>query len=364
MLAPDALAPVRDCPVRIPLDRDPGEPMCPGASRRRRPSRGAGVQRRACHLAVDDGPLLILSDAGRSARAERLRGRPGRPTRLRRLPGSHVGQSVSLGVGARPERTGGLVGGVSERARPGSRAPRPAARSVETWSIGCGSRAPWWSPRERATRCCPSSGWPSPTAPDHRPGCFQGGFRRAASRGRGDPARDAPSMACAAGSLAGLGPGLTPSGDDLPRRLRRRLGSPRRVASARHAPAKSLVTTALVAGASARRLAAQARTGPTTRAGGELLEPMTRFVAVLVAPGVARPRRRRCAARLPQWIRRPEPTGWWAFFSRSGAVLEAATAGSAMVTRGRVRPDAFVDSVALMQVTERVRALPVSARRR
>jgi FdrA protein len=29
-----------------------------------------------------------------------------------------------------------------------------------------------------------------------------------------------------------------------------------------------------------------------------------------------------------------------------------------MVTRGRVRPDAFVDSVALMQVTERVRALP------
>jgi FdrA protein len=29
-----------------------------------------------------------------------------------------------------------------------------------------------------------------------------------------------------------------------------------------------------------------------------------------------------------------------------------------MVTRGRVRPDAFVDSVALMQLTERVRALP------
>ena len=29
-----------------------------------------------------------------------------------------------------------------------------------------------------------------------------------------------------------------------------------------------------------------------------------------------------------------------------------------MVTRGRVRPDTFVDSVALMQVTERVRALP------
>ena len=29
-----------------------------------------------------------------------------------------------------------------------------------------------------------------------------------------------------------------------------------------------------------------------------------------------------------------------------------------MVTRGRVRPDSFVDSVALMQVTERVRALP------
>jgi FdrA protein len=29
-----------------------------------------------------------------------------------------------------------------------------------------------------------------------------------------------------------------------------------------------------------------------------------------------------------------------------------------MVTRGRVRPDAFVDSVALMQVTERVRAVP------
>ena len=29
-----------------------------------------------------------------------------------------------------------------------------------------------------------------------------------------------------------------------------------------------------------------------------------------------------------------------------------------MVTRGRVRPDTFVDSVALMQVTERVRVLP------
>jgi hypothetical protein len=93
---------------------------------------------------------------------------------------------------------------------------------------------------------------------------------------------DAASLTRAARGLAGLGPGLTPSGDDLLAGFAAAwilvgdaLGLDR--------VARERVTAALFAGAELRA-SALGRVWLEHAGRGELLEPMTRFVATLLAP--------------------------------------------------------------------------------
>jgi hypothetical protein len=135
--------------------------------------------------------------------------------------------------------------------------------------------------------------------------------------------RDAPSLARAARALAGLGPGLTPSGDDL---------------LAGFAASWALVGESLAVDARARRtvtdaLVAGAEPGASPlgltwlgHAGrGELLEPMTGFVATLLA---AESRDPGTAARAPLGVGSSSGTDWMVgFLLGASAVLGTTTGG-------------------------------------
>lgn len=238
-----------------------------------------GVQRRACHLTLDDGPLVILSmpdvplapnafavDLGAYATLE--------------AAGFRAGQSVSLGVGARPgpEADWWVALGAGEPWEPRPRVPSSAPpdladrlRAVRVTVVAEGARESllpliWVSESDRG-------------------GLPAGSLRSAAPAARMLVAaairRDATSVERAAGRLAGLGSGLTPSGDDV---------------LAGFAAAWALVGASLTLDGTARRVVtgalrsgADAAASPIGRAWlehacrGELLEPMTRFVALLLA---------------------------------------------------------------------------------
>ena len=238
-----------------------------------------GVQRRACHLALDDGALLILSPRGVPLAPNGFAvdlGLHATPAAV----GLSVGQSVSLGLGARP---GGpadwwveLGAGATWEPRPRvAGLPRPdladRLRTTRAIAIAEGARESllpllWLAESDRGGS---PAGMLRATAP---------GARRLVAAA---VQRDGASVGRAAGRLAGLGSGLTPSGDDF---------------LAGFAAAWALVGAAVGLDAAARRLVtgalgAGARTGasPIGRAWldhacrGELLEPMTGFASVLLA---------------------------------------------------------------------------------
>jgi hypothetical protein len=269
-------------------------------------ARVVGVQRRACQLAVDPDILLILSapDVPLSPNAIALGSPPGR---------FQLGQTVALSASASGEGDADWLVGL-EGAAVWDPCPRVGVvprreledrlRTARATAIAEGAREPvlalLWA----------SSG------------------DTAAARLACDPARrlaegathgDAPSVAQAAAGLAGLGPGLTPSGDDLLAGF----------AAAWTLAGKCLgrdcamhagVTAALLAGA-------RPGASPLGRAWlehavrGELPEPMTRFAEALFA---ADARDLAPAARRMLAVGASSGTDWTVgFLLGAGAVLDA-----------------------------------------
>jgi uncharacterized protein DUF2877 len=238
------------------------------------------VQRRACHLAVPDGPLLLLCrpDVPLAPNAFAVDVEPDVALEDR---GFRVGQVVSFGgsmpAGHEADWLITLQTATLWEPRPGV-APitcRDLAdrvrvtRAVVVAEGAGGSMLPLLWAFERG-----ASGLGSGIA-----GLAAGAARRlydAAARG------DAAAVARAAAGLAGLGPGLTPSGDDV------LAGSVAAwtlvgVALAMDPEARARVTDAALAGA-ARGASPLGRIWLEHACRGELLEPMTRFVANLLAP--------------------------------------------------------------------------------
>jgi hypothetical protein len=254
-----------------------------------------GVQRRVCHLAVEDGPLLMLSTPEVPLAPNAL-AVDVQPDITLRDAGFRVGQVVGLGSGldfetVRPRRRAGVVW--QSRSDPAD------------WRVTLGP-ASTWEPRPSVHRVAPhaltdrlrvarrtvvadgagESLLPVLWASESDVGGLRPGLVRTArisARLLTDAAvrRDERSVARAARGLAGLGPGLTPSGDDL---------------LAGFAASWILVGEALGQdGAAHQRVADALLTGGESGASplgrvwlahacrGEILEPMTRFAGALLA---------------------------------------------------------------------------------
>jgi hypothetical protein len=282
-----------------------------------------GVQRRACQITVDGGPLLILS-APDVPLAPNALAVEGAPRDSRADTGFRVGQVIWLGPGARFARHADW-----RVALGGARAwePRPGVHRIG---------APDLLDRLRATRAAVVAEgrgesllpllWASESGvAGLGPGIVRAAGRPARLLGHAAMRRDAASMARAARGLAGLGPGLTPSGDDLLAGfaaawilLGDALGLDR---AARARVADGLVAGARY-GASALGLA---WLGHAVH--GELLEPMTRFVTALLAP---RSGDVRAAVRGALGVGSSSGTDWMVGFLLGGAAtLGGATRGAA-----------------------------------
>jgi len=284
-----------------------------------------GVQRRACHLAVDGGPLLILStpEVPLAPNALAVDVTPHlTPTLTLADAGFHVGQAVALG------------------------ASDPADGDAD-WLVTLGE-ASTWEPRPRIHRVIPrdligrlrttratvvADGAGESLLPLlWASGADAGGLRPGVVGAAGIPARllcdaavrgHAASLARAARGLAGLGPGLTPSGDDL---------------LAGFAAACTLVGDSLGLDGAARArttdgifAGAERGASPLGRAWlahalrGELVEPMTRFVAALLA---AEPRELGAVVRGVLAVGSSSGTDWMVgFLLAAAAILHAATPG-------------------------------------
>jgi hypothetical protein len=238
-----------------------------------------GVQRRACHLTVDDGPLLILStpDVPLAPNALAV---DVTPHVTLGDAGFRIGQLVALGASAPPDRDADWLvtfGAAS------TWEPHPRVHRVVLCDLVDRLRA------ARATVIADGAEesllpllWVSESdVAGLRPGIVE--TAGIAARLLLDAAirRDAASLARAARGLAGLGPGLTPSGDDL---LAGFAAAWILVGEARGLDrvARERVTEALFAGAE-RRASALGRVWLEHALRGELLEPMTRFVAAFLA---------------------------------------------------------------------------------
>jgi Protein of unknown function (DUF2877) len=280
-----------------------------------------GIQRRACWLAVGDGWLVILS----------TRDVPLAPNALA------VDVAAHLTLADAGLRTGQVVTLV------GSAPSDPDA----DWLVTLDS-ASTWEPHPRVERIVPrdlvdrlrrtratvvadgagGSLLPLLWAGGADPGAWPPGLVAAA----GIPARllcdaavrgDAASAARAARSLAGLGPGLTPSGDDLLAGFAAAwilIGDSLGLDGA----ARERVTDGVVVGAR-RGASPLGRAWLDHARRGELLEPMTRFVAALLAPE---------ACDLAATVRgvlavgSSSGTDWMVgFLLASGAIVHAATPG-------------------------------------
>ena len=133
---------------------------------------------------------------------------------------------------------------------------------------------------------------------------------------------DASAVARAAAGLAGLGPGLTPSGDDLLAGFVAAWTLVGDALAVDHA-ARARVTGAVLAGA-ARGASPLGRIWLEHACRGELLEPMTRFIATLLAPAA---RGLDAAVRDALAIGSSSGTDWMVgFLLGSTAMLEATTA--------------------------------------
>ena len=249
--------------------------------------RGAvvAVQRRGCHVAIDYGTLLILSRPDVPLAPNALTIAAGPADSLERR-GVCVGQLVALDAIAPGDHDVDWVVTLREAAtwepRPpihplGSRELAARLRTIRATVVADGAEASLlpllWS--------C---------------GAADGGLQSAIVRLAAAPARllgaaairgDVAALSRAARGLAGLGPGLTPSGDDL---LAGFVASWTLVGEAlgRDLSTRERVTAAVVAGGE-RGASPLGHAWLEHARCGELLEPMTRFVADLLAeePGVA-----------------------------------------------------------------------------
>jgi hypothetical protein len=279
------------------------------------------VQRRACHLALAGGALVIVS-------------RPGVPLAPNALTvdlAPHVGldaQGFRVGQAVRFDQgpgSGDDVTWLVDVRGASTWEPRPDVRPIPSRDLIARMRA------IRATVVAEGAGesllpllW---MAEGDAPGPGAGVVRiaRPAARRLCDAAsrRDAHALADGARGLAGLGPGLTPSGDDL---------------LAGFAAAWALVGEALgIDRATRTRVTAAIRAGaapgasPLGRAWvghacrGELLEPMTGLVALLLAPG---PRDLEAATRGALRVGASSGTDWLVgFLLGSDALLAAPRRG-------------------------------------
>jgi Protein of unknown function (DUF2877) len=308
-------------------------------------SRGVvvGVQRRACHLALDSGALVILStpDVALAPNGVTIALEP--PVSQAET-GVRVGQTVVLGTG------------VSARGRaPGQRDGRAVDWRVEL------AGASIWEPRARVEPIAPGAlrgglvltralviaeGAAESLVPLLRGSAgatddLQAGMVRMV---RG-PARhlraaaaggELEAVADAAARLAGLGPGLTPSGDDL---LAGFAAAWTLVGESRglDAAARQRVARALYAGAQAgaSRLG---RVWLEHALRGELPEPMTRFVAVLLASA---PCGLESAVREMLAVGASSGTDWTVGFLLGAGAAARSAAGAGARSRGAViAPDA------------------------
>jgi hypothetical protein len=280
-----------------------------------------GIQRRACQLGVEDGPLLVLSTAdvplAPNALAVDVEG-----DFTARDAGFRVGQVVALDASAPSDRD---VDWLVTLGTAATWEPRPSVHRVAAHDLADRLRT------ARATVVADGASesllpllWATESDLD---GLGPGLVRTAGISARllWDAAirRDEGSVGRAARGLAGLGPGLTPSGDDL---------------LAGFAAGWVLVGEALgLDGAVHRRVAGAILSGAESGASplglawlrhacrGELLEPMTGFVTALLAEET---RDLDAAARSALAVGSSSGTDWMVGFVLGGqATIDAARLG-------------------------------------
>jgi hypothetical protein len=278
------------------------------------------VQRRACHLAVDGGPILLLCrpDVPLAPNAFAVDVESGVALEDQ---GFRVGHVVSLG-GSAPSGHDADWRIALETAALWD--PRPAIMPITPRDLADRVRV------TRATVVAEGAGqsllpllWAHERGA-HGFGSGIAGIAAPAARLLCDAAvrGDAAAVARAARGLAGLGPGLTPSGDDL---LAGFVGAWTLVGAALGGDraARARVTAPVVAGA-ARGASPLGRIWLEHARRGELLEPMTRFVTNVLAPD---PRGLDAGVRGALAVGSSSGTDWMVgFLLASAMMLEATTA--------------------------------------
>ena len=278
------------------------------------------VQRRACHLAVAGGPLLLLCrpDVPLAPNAFAV---DVEPHVALEDQGFRVGHVVSLGGSASSDHDADWRIALETTAL---WEPRPGIVPITPRDLADRVRV------TRATVVAEGAGesllpllWALERGA-HGLGSGIAGTAGRAARLLCDAAvrGDAAAVARAARGLAGLGPGLTPSGDDL---LAGFVGAWTLVGAALGGDrtARARVTAAVVAGA-ARGASPLGRIWLEHARRGELLEPMTRFVTNLLAPDA---RGLDAAVRGPLAVGSSSGTDWMVgFLLASATMLEATTA--------------------------------------
>jgi uncharacterized protein DUF2877 len=278
------------------------------------------IQRRAVHLAVVGGPLLLLCrpDVPLAPNAFAV---DVEPDAALEHQGFRVGHVVSF--------SGGAPSGHDADWRIALETavlwePRPAVAPITPRDLAHRMRG------TRAVVVAEGAGesllpllWALERGV-HRLGSAFAGMAGRAARRLSDAAirEDASAVARAAAGLAGLGPGLTPSGDDLLAGFVAAWTLVGDALAVDHA-ARARVTGAVLAGA-ARGASPLGRIWLEHACRGELLEPMTRFIATLLAPAA---RGLDAAVRDALAIGSSSGTDWMVgFLLGSTAMLEATTA--------------------------------------
>ena len=280
-----------------------------------------GLQGRACQLSVDGGPLLILSTPDT----------PLAPNALAVDVGPHVvledagwrrGQTVVLGASAPADRDADWR---VTLAAASTWEPRPPVHRIQPPDLADRLRATRAMVVAEATRdsLLPLLWMAELDGTELRSGVAEAA--RVPARLLSDAAirRDEAALVRATRGLAGLGPGLTPSGDDLLAGFAAAwtlVGEALGLVRA----ARERVTAALCAGA--RRGASPLGRAWLEHAGrGELLEPMTGFVGALLAGETRDPR---VSVRGALAVGSSSGTDWMVgFLLGSAATLEATRRG-------------------------------------
>jgi len=238
-----------------------------------------GTQRRACHLAVDGGPLLILAGPDVGLAPNGLSVDLASYVQLGDV-GFRLGERVWLGSGVPPPDAAEWLVTLDSAS---TWEPRPSVHLVGPGDLIARVRG------ARAAAVAHGTGesllpllWMSESGADGPwPPLVRTAEGPARVLSKAAFRRDQKSVTEAARGLAGLGPGLTPSGDDL---LAGFVAAWALVGEAMglDRAACARVTAAVVAGGE-RGASPLGRAWLEHARRGELLEPMTRFVAVLLS---------------------------------------------------------------------------------